>query len=216
MKQRLMIEIAKLKKQVDALDEDKFNFTRLKKDYIDTKTTADLKKDVLKKIKDDIFEESDIIKIINLAKNNNDLEFIFEIAKLLKTDDIKAKQMVVFYLNKYNELDLLKKLIKKDIVSKDFVVEIIGGYEEIIYLQGNEADEYVKYFEDGKKKQLFDNLSQFDYGDGGEWFFEDEIRPKSYDFLKNNIYAAVCNTRIGDIGFYKIIKGIGLSKTPTK
>ncbi len=214
MNQRLMIAIAKLKKQIDAFEKEDFKFNNFKKEY-DSKQN-DLKKDVLKQIKNDLLEESDIIKIINLAKNENDLYFVFEIGKNLKEKDVKAKQAVVFYLNKYGNEDLLKKLIKSDVISKDFAIEIIGGYEEIVFMQGDEANTYVEYFEDGKKKKLFDSLVNFDNGDGGEWFFEDEIRPRGYDLLDNGKYAAVCNSRLGDIGFYKVIKGIGLKGTPTK
>lgn len=214
MNKRLVIAIAKLKKQIDAFEKEDFKFNNFKKEY-DSKQ-SDLKKDVLKQIKNDLLEESDIIKIINLAKNENDLYFVFEIGKNLKENDVKAKQAVVFYLNKYGNEDLLKKLIKSDVISKDFAIEIIGGYEEIVFMQGDEANTYVEYFEDGKKKKLFDSLVNFDDGDDGEWFFEDEIRPRGYDLLDNGKYAAVCNSRLGDIGFYKVIKGIGLKGTPTK
>lgn len=214
MNKRLVIAIAKLKKQIDAFEKEDFKFNNFKKEY-DSKQ-SDLKKDVLKQIKNDLLEESDIIKIINLAKNENDLYFVFEIGKNLKENDVKAKQAVVFYLNKYGNEDLLKKLIKSDVISKDFAIEIIGGYEEIVYMQGDEANTYIEYFEDGKKKKLFDSLVYFNDGGSGEWFFEDEIRPRGYDLLDNGKYAAVCNSRLGDIGFYKIIKGIGLKGTPTK
>jgi len=217
MDKKLMIAIAKLKKQIDAFEEE-FKFNNFKKDYDKNSKSKkeDLKKDVLKQIKNDQLEESDIIKIINLAKSNNDLYFVYEIGKLLKDNDTKALQAVTFYLNKYGNEDLLKKLIKSGNIRKDFAIEVIGGYEEITYLQGDEADTYIGYFEEGKKGKLFSSLTEFDYGDGGEWFFEDEIRPRGYDFLSNSNYAVVCNTKLGDIGFYKVIKGIGLKGNPTK
>lgn len=208
MIKQILAEINSTRKQILAFEEE-FDFKNFKKEYLNSRSreTTELQNDIIKKIKSDFLEEEDIIKIINLSKDNNELYFVYLIGNALKETDIEAQKRVVYYLYTLGNIDLLEKLIYDNKIKKEFAVKIVGGYESIVFLQGDDAREYVQCFEDGKVKKLFNGLIEYDFNENYEYYFKKEIELNGYDKIKRGNYVVFCRPNLDHIGLYKEIVG---------